>query len=105
MPVRVELQAPRRPLSHPSPEQIAREVRNGLAVQAADRAWRRSVRRAVVAAFGGVVLANLIGAAGMAVADEQIGWVLVLAGEVGVVLFPFTIMAVWVVEAHRRGDL
>jgi hypothetical protein len=105
MPVRLELDPSRGPLSRPSAEQIARETRNACAVQEAERAWRRSVRRAVVAGFGGLVLANLVGLAGMAVGDDQLGWVLIYAGEAGVVLFPFAVLVLWVVEAHRRGDL
>lgn len=108
MPVQADFPAPRiprSPLSQPSPEQIAREIRNGLAAQAADRAWRRSVWRALGLAFLSIVIANLIGALGWMVGDDELGWILVLAGEAGVVLFPFLVLVAWVFEAHRRGDL
>ena len=96
---------PGSPLSRPSPEQIAREIRNAAAVETAERAWRRSVRLALAAGLLSVLLANLIGLSAWLVADEELGGVLLLAAEAGVVLFPFLIGVSWTFAAHQRGDL
>lgn len=59
----------------------------------------------MLVAFATQLVATAVGAAGFAVAGEDVGWVLVKCGQVGVVLFPFVVIVVWVVETHRRGDL
>jgi hypothetical protein len=92
-------------LSRPSAEQIARETRNAAAAAEAARVWRRHVRVVVVAVFASMAVATLIGAAAFAVDGARLGVALLALGRAGVVLFPFVIIVVWIVEVHRRGDL
>lgn len=59
----------------------------------------------VAACFGSQLVATAIGAAGLSVSSDELGWLLVKCGQVGVVLFPFVLIVLWVAEADRRGDL
>jgi hypothetical protein len=85
--------------------QIQRELRAAAAAEAAERVWRRRWRGVLAGCFASQLTATAVGASGLAMADERLGGLLLAVGQVGVVLGPFTIAVIWVVEAHRRGDL
>ncbi|MHB1326757.1 MAG: hypothetical protein ACYC2K_01015 [Gemmatimonadales bacterium] len=55
--------------------------------------------------FAAQASATALGASGFLVSDPALGRVLLASGQIGVFVLPMTIAIVWVVEAHRRGDI
>jgi hypothetical protein len=83
----------------------ALELRNATGKEVAERLWRTKVKRLWGWCFFSQAVATAVGALGFAVDGERLGRALLSIGQAGVVFVPFAILVVWVVEAHRRGDL
>ncbi len=88
-----------------SEEQVAREVRSAERAEAAYQVWRREIRRVIAWCFAAQAAATALGAAGFLIDDPVVGRFMLWAGQIGVLVLPLTIVVLWTVEAHRRGDI